>query len=153
MKKLKSFFGYFIAALGVPALLVLFMGSSTWMNLLVSSTGLEINPLYTGGHVARSYQQDGMQISIHEPVFAALIGESREGFVQIDFGTKPAAKNIDTDVDYDNDGQADFRVTWDTSTQNTVITPLSPLVLGLEGTFELDKSYAIRVRLKNPERQ
>jgi hypothetical protein len=152
MNKIKSFFGYFIAALGVPVILATFMGASTWMNLLVSSTGLVINPLYTGGEVAYTFKQGDMQIRVHEPVFAALFGESREGFVQVTFGPKPEAQTIDAEIDYDNDGTADFRVQWDTSTANATITPYSSLVLGLEGTYELDTSYAVRVRLKNPRR-
>jgi hypothetical protein len=152
MNKLKSFFGYFVAVLGVPLLLITFMGSSSWMQLLVSTTGLKINPLYSGGEVARAYSQDGMRVEIYETVFAALIGETKEGFVQVTFGPKVAARQIDADVDFDNDGTADFHVQWDTSTSNAVITAYSPLILGLEGTYELKNSYAVRVNLKNPRK-
>jgi hypothetical protein len=152
MNKIKSFFGYLLAALGVPLLLVTFMGTPAWMNLLVSSTGLKINPLYTGGEVARAYTQDGINIAIHEPVFAALIGETKEGFVQVTFGPKAAAQQIDAEVDYDNDGSTDFRVQWDTATSDATLTSSSPLVLGLEGTYQLDDAYAVRVNLHNPRK-
>jgi hypothetical protein len=127
----------------------MFMGTPTWMELLVSTTGLKINPLYTGGEVARAYSQDGMRIEIYEPVFAALIGESKEGFVQVTFGPKVAARQIDAEIDYDNDGNADFRVQWDTSSSEATITPYASRVLGLESTYELQETYAIRVHLLN----
>jgi hypothetical protein len=149
MNKLKSFFGYFLAALGVPALLVMFMGTAAWMELLVSTTGLKINPLYTGGEVARAYSQDGMRIEIHEPVFAALIGESKEGFVQVTFGPKVAARQIDADIDYDNNGAADFRLQWDTASGEPIIHSYAPHVVGLEASYELQDTYAIRVHLLN----
>ncbi|MFZ6029838.1 MAG: hypothetical protein ACOYYS_19155 [Chloroflexota bacterium] len=152
MSKLKSFLGYFIAILGVPALLVLFMGTPAWMELLVSSTGLKINPLYTGGEVARAYSQDGMRIEIYEPVFAALIGESKEGFVQVSFGPKAAARQIDAEIDYDHDGTADFRVQWQPDGAAATLTPYASRVLGLEGTYELNETYTIRVRLHNPNK-
>jgi len=149
MTKLKSFFGYLLAALGVPLIMVTFMGAGSWMNLLVETTGLTISPLYTGGEVAYRASQDGYRIEIHEPVFAALIGESKEGFVQVDFGPKTAVGQIDAEIDYDHDGVPDFRVKWDPSTTQATLTPYSSLVLGLEGTYELDEGYAVRVNLKN----
>ena len=152
INKLKSLFGYFLAALGVPIVLLTFLGTGNWMSLLVSTTGLEISPLYTGGRVLYRSAQDGYQIEIHEPVFAALLGESREGFVQVDFGPKSAVGIIDAEIDYDDDGVADFRVGWDTATMDATLTPYSDLVRGLEGTYELNEGYAIRVNLKNPRK-
>jgi hypothetical protein len=152
MSKLKSFFGYFLAVLGIPVILMTFMGASTWMELFVSATGLTINPLYTGGEVARAYSQDGMRIEVYEPVFEALVGESKEGFVQVTFGPKVAAQQINAEIDYDNDGNADFRVQWQPGVSDAIITAYSPLVLGLEGTYKLDKSYAVRVQLQNPNK-
>jgi hypothetical protein len=152
MNKLKSIFGYLLAALGVPIILVTFLGAGSWMNLLVSTTGLEISPVYTGGEVKYSSTQDGYQIEIHETVFAALLGESKEGFVQVDFGPKSAVGQIDAEIDYDNDGTADFRVQWDTTEMDATLTPYSPLVLGLEGTYELGEAYGVRVNLKNPQK-
>lgn len=150
MSKIKSFLGYMLAVLGVPIILLTFMGASTWMELLVSTTGLEISPLYTGGDVAYTFSQNEMKIAIHEPVFEALIGESSEGFVQVTFSPKQVSRLVDVDVDYDDDGVADFHVWWDTMTADATITPYSSLVLGLEGAYELGESYAVRVRLLNP---
>jgi hypothetical protein len=122
------------------------------MKLLVSATGLEISPQYTGGEVRYRSAQDGYRIDIHETVFPTLLGESREGFVQVDFGPKSTVGQIDAEVDYDNDGAVDFRVQWDTATMDATLTPYSPLVFGLDGTFELEKAYALRVNLKNPRK-
>ena len=65
-------------------------------------------------------------------------GESKEGFVQVDFGPKAAVDYIDAEIDYDGDGAADFRVQWDPSTTEATLTPHLPFVLGLKGTRELN---------------
>jgi hypothetical protein len=152
MQKIKTFFVYFLAALGVPLVLITFMGAGTWMNLLVSNTGLHISPLYTGGEVRYHSIQNGYQVAIHEPVFAALIGESKEGFVQVDFGPKSTIGLIDAAIDYDNDGEPDFHVWWDTTTMDATLTAYSDLILGLEGSYELNEGYAVRINLKNPRK-
>ncbi|MBM3187109.1 MAG: hypothetical protein FJZ90_00115 [Chloroflexi bacterium] len=57
---------------------------------------------------------------------------------------------IDEEIDVDGDGQADWRVTVDTATKATTLTPYAPWVLELEGTYRLKEELAIRVRLRNP---
>jgi len=152
MIKLTSGIGYLLAALGVPILLATFIGAHTWMALLVESTGLSISPLYTGGEIAFHESRDGYRIDIHKPVFAALIGESKEGFVQVDFRPKAAVNRINSGIDYNDDGKADFQIDWTPSGQKANLIPNSPLVLGLEGFYELKDGYAIRVNLKNPKK-
>ncbi|PKO22948.1 MAG: hypothetical protein CVU38_06725 [Chloroflexi bacterium HGW-Chloroflexi-1] len=150
MSKLKSFLGYLLAALGIPVILVTFMGASVWMKTFVSITGVTISPWYTGGEVAYTVRHDGYRTEIYTPVFQALIGERDEGFVQVAWtpkGLVPA--RIDEEIDYNGDGVMDFRVQWDTKTDQATITPYSAYVLGLEGVYALEESHAVRVDLRN----
>ena len=153
MRKLKAILGYTWAALCILAPLVTLFGLDPLMNLLVSGTGLTVSPWYTGDVVARTVEHDGYETRIHRPVFQALIGERREGFVQVDWGLLAALPaQVDENVDLDDDGQADFRVVLDTAEGKATLTPLTEYVLNLSGPYRLDDAWAVRVALKNPRR-
>ncbi len=150
MSKLKAFFGYALAALGLPVTLATFMGMGFWANSLVSATGPRVSPWYTGDSVAHTVAHDGYETRIHKPVFMALIGERSEGFVQVDWtppGRVPAL--MAEDIDYDADGQADFRIELNTQTGQATLTSYTAQVLGLQGTYRLKEAWAVRVTLKN----
>jgi len=150
MSKLKAFFGYALAALGLPITLATFMGLGFWANSLVSATGLRVSPWYTGDAVAHTVTHDGYETRIHKPVFMALIGERSEGFVQVDWappGRVPAL--MAEDIDYNADGQADFRVELNTQTRQATLTPYTAEVMGLQGTYRLKDAWAVRIGLKN----
>ena len=55
-------------------------------------------------------------------------------------------------MDADGDGQADLRVEVDTANEASTLTPYTPWVLDLEGTYRLNDTLAVRVRLRNPLR-
>ncbi len=150
MSKLKAFFGYALAALGLPVTLATFMGMGFWSNGLVATTGLRVSPWFTGDEVARTVAHESYETRIHKPVFQALIGERSEGFVQVDWappGRVPAL--MAEDIDYNADGQVDFRVELDTQEERATITPYTAQVLGLQGTYRLKDAWAVRVALKN----
>ena len=88
---------------------------------------------------------------IHQTVFQALIGERREGFVQVDWAPIDALPDtIDEEIDYDGDGSADFRVEFDTQARQADITSYSEQVISLEGIYQVrEEALAIRVRLEN----
>lgn len=153
MDKLRTILGYLVAALGVPLLLATFVGMNVWAPALVSATGVTVSPWFTGDTVARTIHHGDYRTEIHKPVFQALIGERKEGFVQVDWTpTGLLPQQIDEEIDYDGDGQPDFRVVLDPQAVQATLTPLTPAVLGLEGTYRLDTALAIRVQLKNPRR-
>ena len=153
MQKLKAILGYTWAALLIPLAVATLFGMGSWMKLLVSGTGLTVSPWFTGDVVARTVEHDGYETRIHRPVFQALIGERREGFVQVDWGPLEALPaQVDEEVDFDDDGQADFRVVLDTASGQATLTPLTETVLNLAGTFRLDDAWAMRATLKNPRR-
>jgi hypothetical protein len=59
---------------------------------------------------------------------------------------------IDEEIDADGDGQSDFRVEVDTANKESTLTPHASWVLEPEGTYRLEDSLMIRVRLRNPSR-
>jgi len=151
MQKMKSFFGYFLAFLGIPLALATLMGMNDWARLLTDFSGLEVSPWFVGGKVIRTVPHTGYDTEIRRPVFDALIGETDEGFVQVDWRPKSQVPRIiDEEIDYNDDGILDFRIQWERSTGQAALTPYQPYVLGLQGTYELNERYAIRVQLKNP---
>jgi len=150
MSKLKAFFGYALAALGLPIVLATFIGQGFWMKSLVSVTGMRVSPWYTGDVVARTVPHDGYETRIHKPVFMALIGEQSEGFVQVDWA--PAGKvlsQVAEDIDYNGDGRPDFRLELDTQTRQAHLEPYSPAVIDVRGVYQLKDAWAVRVNLKN----
>jgi len=168
MAKLKSVLGYSVAALGIPIMIAAVL---IWTVLpqvgiqFVSATGLKHSANWSGGEVVRTINHGAYETRVHRTVFDALIGEWSEGFVQVSWSPLDALPaRIDEEIDADGDGQADFRVEVDTANKASTLTPYTPWVLGLEGTYRLeivvlegttyrlDETLAVRVRLKNPSR-
>ncbi len=153
--KLKAFLGYTWAVLLTIVVLATFIGMQTWTRGLATATGVQVSPKFTGGEVVRTVPGDLFTTSIHRPVFASLIGESAEGFVQIDWAP-PEGKSlpaiIDQDIDYDGDGAADFHIRLDTQTSAVSLNPLSPHVLSVEEVLDFGRDRAVRIVLRNPHR-
>lgn len=154
MAKLRSVLGYVVAALSIPIMMAGVAGFGLPLGeAFISATGLKHSANWSGGEVVQTLPHGTYQTEVHRPVFDALIGEHKEGFIQVAW--RPAdglPARIDEEIDADADGQADFRVELDTSTQQATLTPYSPNVLELEGVYDLGETLAIRVALKNPRR-
>jgi len=168
MARLKSFAGYFAAALSglvmlatLPALIFLTEPfcqlcrphinhrRAELANIRVS--GLTVSAKYTGGQVAQTIDHGAYQTRVHTPAFEALIGESKEGFIQVDWAPLDRLPpRIDEETDADGDGRADLRLEVDTISKSSTLTPYAPWVLDLEGTFKLKDALMVRVRLRNP---
>ncbi len=153
MTTFKAILGYSAAVL---SLLITLVTMAAWMfewgQAFTDRTGLVLAPNYSGGEVARTVDHGAYQTEIHRPIFDALIGERKEGFIQVAWrkaGALPA--QIDESIDFDADGQADFHVALDTDTRQVTLTPLSRNVIGLKGVYILGETLAIRVTLKNPK--
>jgi hypothetical protein len=154
MAKLRSVLGYLAAALTVPLITATFMGIPFWSERLVSVTGVTVSPWFTGGEVARTVDHGAYRTEIHQPVYDALIGERRRGSVQVDW-TPPESlpHQLDEEIDFDGDGQADFRVQLETQSAQALVTPYTSDVLELEDVYQLPEALAIRVRVVNPRRR
>ena len=155
MEKLKAFFGYTVAVLAFPIMVVMLFSAfgGPLGELFIEVTGLETSANWTGGEVVQTIGHGTYQTQVHRMVFDALIGERKEGFIQVGW-TPPDSlpAHIAEEIDADGDGEADFRVEVDTANKESTLTPYAPWVLELEGTYRLEDSLAVRVLLKNPSR-
>ena len=154
MKILKAICGYTLAVLSVPIVLIGIMGPLYGLGeLFISATGLTLSPWIDGGEVVQTIDHGTYQTHVHRMVFDALIGERKEGFVQLDWVPLDALPaRVDEEIDADGDGQADFRVEVNTANKETTLTPYASWVLEPEGTYRLEDSLAVRVYLRNPSR-
>lgn len=149
MPKVRSIIGYMWAGAAVVIVFATFFGSGFFSRTLVAASGVKISSLYSGGEVVRSIDHGSYRALIHRPVFDALIGETSEGFIQLNWeplaGLPPV---IGESVDYNGDGKADFSIRIDTKTGKATLTRINPLVLSVQNTVKLDDGWMVRVRLK-----
>ena len=126
-----------------------FLGSGFFSRTLVAASGVKISPLYSGGEIARSVDHGSYRALVHRPVFDALIGETSEGFIQINWeplaGLPPV---IEEQVDCNGDGKEDFSIRIDTKTGEASLTRINPLVMSIERAVKLDNGWVARVQLK-----
>ena len=153
MTKLPAALGYTLAALALPIVLATFVGMSSWESALVKATGVRVSPWFTGGEVVARISHGPYETRIHEPVFQALIGERKEGFVQLVVAPAESLPGVvDETVDYDLDGSADFRLRLDTAADTAGVDAIDPKVIGLESVTRLDDGVAVRVGVRNVRR-
>jgi hypothetical protein len=150
MSKQKSFLGYTWAVAAIIISLATFLGYNFFSRALATSTGITVNPWYSGGEVMKTVDHGNYKTAIHRPVFDSLIGQTKEGFIQINW--EPAAglpPVIREGFDYNHDGKEDFVVTLNTVTAETTLAKSNSAVLNIEKSYRLRDGWAIRVLLKN----
>jgi hypothetical protein len=148
MKKLVQIFAYtwaIICALLIP---VTFMGNGQFATLLSKLPFMKVSPIYSGGVADRVIEKSGMKITINKPVFEALIGESREGFVQIRFSdSTQLPATIMQVIDYNNDGSGDFILNINTRSNQTQMEPINKNVRQLIVSSKVKNDWIVRVGL------
>ena len=153
MASVKSVLAYTAAVLGIlvtaaalASFAVVDVGTP-----FIAATGLKTSANWTGGEVTRTLDHGAWRTEIHRPVFDALIGERRQGFVQVAWRPSEGLPgHIDEEIDFDADGRTDFSVALETAAKQATVTASSPDVIGLQGVYQLDGTLAIRVALRNP---
>jgi hypothetical protein len=133
-ERIKSILGYTGATLTVAvALLVPFVVRGGISNA-VAKAGFHVDPVYTGGTVARMIVHAGYTLTVYEPVRPRLL--QRGGpFVQVTFAPAsalPAA--MDEAIDLDGDGQPDARVRF--AVPQDANAPLHGTVEALNGKYK-----------------
>ena len=148
--RLQTFFGYTAAVLMMIVAVGTFLGMNSFSHKLISATGLQISPWFSGGEIVRTIDHGSYKTLQHRAVFDALIGHRAEGFVQVDF-SPPAAlpDHIKEKIDFDLDGKIDFDLEYDVADNSAVITTYNPRVVSLAGCYVLKERRAVRVRLRN----
>jgi hypothetical protein len=152
MNTVRKIFGYSWAVLATPLVLAMFFGHDICPKLLARYTGIRISPWMTGGEIARTVQHEDYQTRIHRPVFDGLIGQRAKGFVQVDWvavsPTTTLPERITEQVDYDQDGVADFSVELDSKANKATLKPLEANVLGCERVLLLKNGRVLRIDLR-----
>jgi len=149
MRKLKSILGYTWAVAALIIVLATFFGNDYFSRALASATGITVSPWYSGGDIVKVIDHGAYKTSIHRPVFDSLIGQTKKGFVQINWN--PAAglpSVIKEGIDYNSDGKEDFVVTLNTATGETTLSKTNPAVLDIGKSYRLRNGWAVRVLLR-----
>lgn len=149
MRKFKSIMGYTWAILAFIIALVTFLGNDSFSRELASATGITVSPWYSGGEVVKTIEHGAYKTSLHRPVFDSLIGQTKEGFVQINWDpTAGLPPEIRESIDYNGDGKEDFVIFLNPATGEVKLTAGNPSVLSVDNAYRLRNGWAVRVRLK-----
>jgi hypothetical protein len=153
MKKTIQIFAYIWAIICVLLIPVTFMGNDQLASMLAKLSFMKVNPVYSGGETDRIIVKDSLIITINKPVFAALIGESSEGFVQIKFSDSThLPETIRQEIDYNNDGTGDFVLNINTFSNQTHLVPINENVRDLIISSKVKKDWIVRVGLVNEKK-
>lgn len=133
---------------------ITFVGNDYFARQFARLPFMKVNPIYTGGDIARSYVQDDMTITINKPVFESLVGSSSKGFVQVKFsGVKQLPTLIHQAIDYNDDGEPDFNLDINTLTGDTKFESLSEYVSALNVSSKVKNDWVVRVIVLNPNKK
>lgn len=81
---MRNFIFTTIAVLSIVLLLASFMFGGQLQNLLMKAPFMKVDPIFSGGEIEKVVENESYTITIKEKQFPALIGESDEGFRQIE---------------------------------------------------------------------
>jgi hypothetical protein len=148
MRKFKSIMGYTWAILAFIIALATFLSSNSLSRGLASATGVTVSPLYSGGEIVKTIEHGAYKASIHRPVFDSLIGQTKEGFIQINWDPSAGLPpEIRESIDYNGDGKEDFVIILNPATGEAKLTAVSLAVLSVDRAYRLRNGWAVRVRL------
>ena len=147
MKKIKIIAGITWAFICLILMLILFPGLNSFSASLAKLPFMKINPNYSGGEVARQMISAGCTLDIRKPVFDGLLGERKNGFVQIDWRGNVPDKISDT-VDYNLDGITDFCIIIDRLKSKTDLTAISDKVGDISVSTPTSYGWAARIEVK-----
>jgi hypothetical protein len=147
MKKLLAIPAYLWAVVCLLIIPVTFIRNDTFAEQLATLSFMKVHPVYSGGELNRKYQQDSLTISVNKPVSATLLG-SRKQQLQVTFSQKGHLPGIiDQTIDYDFDANPDFKVTINTASGETQLTPLVSDVRSCLASSKVKEDWVIRVNL------
>lgn len=147
MKKIKLIAGLTWAFAALLLILILYPGINSMSSAASRLPFMKINPNFSGGAIEIQIVSEGCTLSIHKPVFDGLLGERKNGFVQIDWcGNVPEVIN-DT-IDFDSDHIADFSVSVNRSLNQTTLSKTNLNVKDINLSTSTSYGWAVRIGLQ-----
>jgi hypothetical protein len=144
MKKVKIIAGVTWALAGMILIIILFPFLNSFSSSAAKLPFMKINPNYSGGEAASQVVSEGCTIVVRKPVFDWLIGERKNGFVQVDWrGNIP--ENINDSIDYNLDGIPDFLVKVDRKSLQAQLVMFNPSVSKIKISTKTSYGWAVRV--------
>ena len=115
-----------------------------------SATGITVSPRYSGGEVVRSVDHGTYKTVIHRPVFDGLIGDRKDGFIQIEWQTRHGVLPpvIEDGIDFTGDGKEDFAFRLDTTAGSGTLTPHNPSVIAVQTLVKVNQGWVARIHLR-----
>ncbi|MDP4189307.1 MAG: hypothetical protein Q8905_14745, partial [Bacteroidota bacterium] len=144
----KSIIGYSWAIISFLIILMLFPSLGPLSKGLTHLPFMKVNAKYSGGEKAYSMAKTGYTLTVNKPVFEALIGSSKKGFVQVRWDGKFQLPHVDTIAIRQNQ-PADFIIKFNNDTDAPEITSLNPKVKGIGSFAKTEKGWIVRVNMEN----
>jgi hypothetical protein len=148
MKKLRIIPAYLWAAICFILIPITFIKNDALAEKLARLPFMKIHPKYSGGDERIAYINNGLHISVFQPVYSGIKGKGTDGFVQVKFaGTNNMPGSINEAIDYNLDGDPDFRVSVNTSDGATSLEKLNNHVKSIQVSSRVKDFWLIRVNV------
>jgi hypothetical protein len=134
MKRMIHFLAYGAAVLTVLFALALPIKVMPIFLTVVGALDLKIAPWFSGGETAFVLDRGGYQIKVYHPVYPALVGEGKKGFVQLVWQPRSALPlKVQDAIDLSLDGTVDCEVSFsnpadEKAVLHLTVIPKSPWV-------------------------
>ena len=146
MKKLKVIAGITWAFFSLIMIIVLFPGLTGFSTSLSKAPFMKIHPRYSGGEAQKQIIAENCTLVVRKPVFKGLVGDRKNGFVQLDWsGTLPVV--IADTIDYDQDGIPDFYIEVKPEVHKTDLKAFTGKVRDVGISTPTSYGYAVRVNI------
>ena len=153
MKKLIIILGFTWAAICLVIILIMFPGLDSFSRQLARLPFMKVNPTLSGGDTVRSVTREDYTFHIHRPVFDALIGESSNGFIQLDLEWNDSIPvPVNDSIDFNMDDHIDFFISIDPLSDQVHLNPLQPHVRDIIAEARLENGWIVRVGLINEKK-
>jgi hypothetical protein len=134
MKRMIHFLAYGAAVLTVLFAVALPIKVMPFFLSVVGALDLKIAPWFSGGETAFVLDRGGYQIKVYHPVYPALVGEGKKGFVQLVWQPKSALPlKVQDAIDLNRDGTVDCEISFsnpanEKAVPHLTVIPKSPWV-------------------------
>ena len=148
MKKLRAIPAYIWAAACFILIPITFIKNDALAEKLARLPFMKIHPKYSGGDERIAYIKNGLHVSVFEPVYSGIKGKGSDGFVQVKFaGTNAMPATINEAIDYDLNGDPDFKVSINTANGATILEKLNNHVQSIQVSSKVKDYWLIRVNV------